>query len=93
MRGIRLAVLAALLGMAMTWVAGASGLAGNLVPMPGEAATPALAEVLERLGVDLPPSGVVAAACCKKCSKGKACGDSCISRDKRCTKGQGCACD
>jgi hypothetical protein len=32
-------------------------------------------------------------ACCKVCSKGKACGDSCISRDKECHKGKGCACD
>ena len=31
-------------------------------------------------------------ACCKVCSKGKACGDSCISRNKQCHKGQGCAC-
>ena len=33
------------------------------------------------------------ARCCKVCSKGKACGDSCISRDKECHKGKGCACD
>jgi hypothetical protein len=32
-------------------------------------------------------------ACCKVCKKGKACGDSCISRDKECHKGPGCACD
>lgn len=31
--------------------------------------------------------------CCKVCSKGKACGDSCISRSKVCHKGSGCACD
>jgi hypothetical protein len=31
--------------------------------------------------------------CCKVCSKGKACGDSCIARYKTCHKGQGCACD
>ena len=31
--------------------------------------------------------------CCKVCRKGKACGDSCISRDKECHKGKGCACD
>ena len=36
---------------------------------------------------------VLDASCCKVCSKGKACGDSCISRDKTCRKGQGCACD
>lgn len=32
-------------------------------------------------------------ACCKVCKKGKACGDSCISQDKQCHKGPGCACD
>lgn len=32
-------------------------------------------------------------ACCKLCKKGKACGDSCIARDKACHKGKGCACD
>lgn len=36
---------------------------------------------------------LIAAACCKICSKGKACGDSCISRSKQCHKGAGCACD
>ena len=34
-----------------------------------------------------------AESCCKRCSKGKACGDSCIARDRKCTKGKGCACD
>jgi hypothetical protein len=33
------------------------------------------------------------AGCCKVCRAGKACGDSCISRDKTCHKGKGCACD
>jgi hypothetical protein len=32
-------------------------------------------------------------ACCKRCSAGKACGDSCIARDKVCRKGKGCACN
>mmetsp|Transcript_55984 Transcript_55984/g.103560 ORF Transcript_55984/g.103560 Transcript_55984/m.103560 type:complete len:209 (-) Transcript_55984:26-652(-) len=31
--------------------------------------------------------------CCRMCGKGKACGHSCISRKKECSKGQGCACD
>lgn len=31
--------------------------------------------------------------CCKVCKSGKACGDSCISRDKSCKKGKGCACN
>jgi hypothetical protein len=38
-------------------------------------------------------AAVAQAGCCKKCSAGKACGDSCISRDKKCHKGKGCACD
>jgi len=33
------------------------------------------------------------AACCKICTTGKACGDSCINRSYNCTKGAGCACD
>lgn len=36
---------------------------------------------------------VYSAACCKVCRKGKACGDSCISRTYTCRKGVGCACD
>ena len=40
-----------------------------------------------------PTEVLLDAACCKVCSKGKACGNSCISRDKRCHKGVGCACD
>jgi hypothetical protein len=43
------------------------------------------------------PCGYGAAAaqsgCCKVCRAGKACGDSCIARDKTCHKGRGCACD
>lgn len=31
--------------------------------------------------------------CCKVCSTGKACGDSCISRSYTCHKAPGCACD
>lgn len=30
--------------------------------------------------------------CCKRCSKGKPCGDSCIAKNKTCTKGKGCTC-
>lgn len=35
------------------------------------------------------PSG----ACCKVCHKGKACGDTCIARDKTCNAAPGCACE
>jgi hypothetical protein len=30
--------------------------------------------------------------CCKVCRSGQACGDSCISWDKTCRVGPGCAC-
>ncbi len=36
----------------------------------------------------IPPS-----QCCKICSKGKACGDSCIRREYTCHKPRGCACN
>ena len=31
--------------------------------------------------------------CCRICTKGKACGNSCIARDKDCYQPPGCACD
>lgn len=36
---------------------------------------------------------VYTAACCKICKKGKACGNSCISKSYTCRKSPGCACD
>jgi hypothetical protein len=47
--------------------------------------------VLRSLGLSQSTSH--AAACCKICTVGKACGDTCISRDKECHIGPGCACD
>jgi hypothetical protein len=38
-----------------------------------------------------PPSTAI--ACCKYCHKGKACGNTCIARDKTCQRPPGCACD
>ena len=32
-------------------------------------------------------------ACCKICTKGKACGNSCIHQSYTCHKGRGCACN
>lgn len=32
-------------------------------------------------------------ACCKYCVKGKACGNTCISRRYTCRVGRGCACN
>ncbi len=40
-----------------------------------------------------PTSNQEKTACCKICRKGKACGDSCISRKYTCYKASGCACD
>ena len=42
---------------------------------------------------DVHQGQIIKAACCKTCRKGKACGDSCISKSKTCRKGRGCACD
>ncbi len=53
----------------------------------------AAATGIERPSLDQSTPIVQLAACCKVCSTGKACGDSCISRSKQCHKGQGCACD
>lgn len=39
------------------------------------------------------PSANNQTTCCKVCSKGKACGNSCISRSDTCHKAPGCACD
>ncbi|WP_406720347.1 hypothetical protein RPE78_08970 [Thioclava litoralis] len=62
-----------------------------------EAAVPALSSpaqsFLERLHALDGPRAAVYAGCCKTCHKGKACGNSCISRSKQCHKGVGCACD
>ena len=30
--------------------------------------------------------------CCRICTRGKPCGDSCIARNKVCRRGSGCAC-
>ena len=40
-----------------------------------------------------PPTCTPREDCCKVCSKGKACGNSCIRADYNCHKGVGCACD
>ena len=47
------------------------------------------------LGLEPAPQTVetVSKKCCKICHKGKACGDSCIPRDRECHKPPGCACD
>lgn len=44
-------------------------------------------------GEKQPPSRTGKSACCKICRSGKACGDSCISRERTCGTPSGCACD
>lgn len=56
--------------------------------VPGLALRPTSADVVDGLGVEDPKR-----KCCKICRKGKACGDSCIARDKKCHEPPGCACD
>ncbi len=49
---------------------------------------------VDRPRTDLsPPRAPAQARCCKICRKGKACGNSCISRLEKCWKPPGCACD
>jgi len=40
-----------------------------------------------------PLACIPADRCCKKCSTGKACGNSCINVNYNCHKGRGCACN
>ena len=49
------------------------------------------AGLLKSLGIDDPQP--IAQACCKICTTGKACGDTCIAREKICHVGPGCACN
>jgi hypothetical protein len=50
-------------------------------------------QFLGSLGLRQPHAVVVQQACCKVCTRGKACGNTCISQDKQCHVGPGCACD
>jgi hypothetical protein len=42
---------------------------------------------------EMPESSQTSGACCRTCRKGKACGDTCVARDRECTVAPGCACD
>jgi len=59
---------------------------------PGLSPAPWAATLSDRL-LSLGHGPGVAQSCCKTCRKGKACGDSCISKTKSCHKGSGCACN
>jgi hypothetical protein len=45
------------------------------------------------MGFNTSSAGRTNAACCKICTTGKACGNTCISRNDICHVGPGCACD
>jgi len=56
----------------------------------------AAAATLVPLSLDACGAGFSAEAqrsCCRVCTKGKACGNSCIARHLNCHRGQGCACN
>lgn len=80
--------------------AGLSPVAGVALPLPDNAAQWTLVLRHDQVGrTDFIPGPAAAHPqayaehCCKICSKGKACGDTCIARDKVCHVGPGCACD
>jgi len=55
---------------------------------PGLALEPSSVDVAEAAATEEAPR-----ECCKICRKGKACGDTCISRDRNCNEPPGCACN
>ncbi|WIX34704.1 hypothetical protein QO259_08705 [Salinicola sp. JS01] len=56
-----------------------------------EGECPAVAPEFSTLTAD--DGQLLAQGCCKVCRKGKACGNSCISRNYTCHRPPGCACD
>ena len=63
------------------------GVASNADEQSSLSASSAIERLLDGSGHDEESK-----TCCKKCRKGLACGDSCISKKKTCTKPKGCAC-
>jgi hypothetical protein len=58
--------------------------AANYTPWPGQEREPiaaSLVELAQRQGT-----------CCKHCTKGKPCGNSCIAASSKCKQPPGCAC-
>lgn len=58
--------------------------AADYTPWPGRSDEPAASEWVELVQQ--------AQACCKHCSKGKPCGNTCISASSKCKQPPGCAC-
>ncbi len=68
-------------------------------PQDGAPESPATLRTAGRYAYDAPSGGSGSGStgggstCCRVCTTGKACGDSCISKDKTCHVGTGCACN
>ncbi|MFH1509214.1 MAG: hypothetical protein ABIE68_03555 [bacterium] len=63
-------------------------------PIPVVEPEPEPAPVFESAPTPVPePEPEPTTSCCKMCSTGKACGDSCISKSYTCHKPPGCACN
>jgi hypothetical protein len=54
---------------------------------------PRSAEFFTSLRLTSPAAQPAQQSCCKICTVGKACGNTCIAREKTCHVGPGCACD
>lgn len=66
----------------------------KLVPVPVIVPTPIPIIIPEPVPVPVViPAPAPIQYCCKVCSKGKACGNGCISRNYTCHQPPGCACD
>lgn len=64
-------------------------------PAEGAAESPFASRIDGRYAYEPPEAGGSGggSSCCRVCSTGQACGDSCISRESTCHVGQGCACN
>jgi len=60
---------------------------------PAQRVTPTAPPGVPQPRVSPPPAAVRSPNCCKVCSAGQACGNSCISRRYQCHKPPGCACN
>ena len=61
-----------------------------MILVPGAAPVPASVPGAPNAAIVVAQQAPV---CCRTCRAGKACGDSCIARNKVCTVGPGCACN
>jgi hypothetical protein len=62
----------------------APAMAADYTPWPGREGVPASFETKE--------APQLAQACCKHCTKGQPCGNTCISAKAKCKTAPGCAC-